>query len=139
MRESENEERNRESDPLTETQPDPPVTYAVETEFLRSVAPRPRQEWGRLAKAFVWERFQQEGGPFLRRLASAASGERHLKRQPTALLYTFMRHNRARFLEMSAQEAIELLRKEGFEPGGVKWYGKHRLKAIGRLRNARNK
>jgi len=119
-------------DPLYDTLPDPPVTPADVTEFLRSLAQIPVKEWSRsqLARAFIWDRLQQEGEPFLKRLASGVTDlkKRRLKRLPTDLLYIFMRQNWHWLCKWHPEAAVVLLEKVDFKMG-VAVYKAHRLKA----------
>jgi hypothetical protein len=114
----------------TQTLEDPPVTPADVTESLRSLAQIPVKKWSRLARAFIWERLQQEGEPFLKRLASGVTDlkKRRLKRLPTGLLYTFMRQNWHWLCKWHPEAAVVLLEKVGFKMG-LAVYKAHRLKA----------
>jgi hypothetical protein len=124
-----NEEQNTEQDE-SQTLEDPPVTPAAVSEGLRAIDQIPRRKWSRLAWLLATEH-TREGEAFCITNVTDLT--------PKADLKSFMQRNWESPLSPSLkgkpglqywhrEAAIELLRQEGFQPGGVKWYEKWRLR-----------
>ena len=135
MKEKKKRNRKRDERQTLEAPPaveDPPVTPAVVAQGLRALDQIPRRQWSRLAWLFITEHTRQ-GQTLLGHVIDAIKFTRHadlesFMRQNWEVLRVPNPDNLPGLREWHPDAAIALLREQGFQCGGRKWYEKWRLR-----------